>query len=289
MLAYQGNTDFLLEDELLEAHQKSLNIALQKYNKSHQKSVEKVEDFKRKIQAEFTTTKFQNHQRLEVARSNADSWMAECLNDYNLQMTHFNSTCQTEDDFRLAHEETKSNSLSLFSRKWQYSNASLRQQYERELVKQMDPIFSELEDLFLMRLNTGKVTAGDSKEEVRKYYHEEMEKHFQNRQFIQPDELHALHKQARKAAIGICKKKKIITSSQKKALKQWLESSFQKYRDLNDANLNWVDGAEPAIGIDLGTTFCCAAFYSLNNIRKKYNTKLRHYQQGRIVYCRKHC
>ncbi|ODM82872.1 Heat shock 70 kDa protein 6, partial [Orchesella cincta] len=259
MQANQGNVDFLLEEECLEAHQKSFNMALQRYNKCQQKSVENVADFKRKIQAEFTTIIFQNNQCLEVARSNADSWMAECLNDYNLQMEHFNSSCQTEDDFRFAHEETKANSISLFSKKWQYSNASLRQQYEKELVKQMDPIFSELEDLFLMRMTTGKVTAADSKEEVQKYYHEEMEKHFKNRHFIRPEELHALHKQARKAAIGICKKKKIITSSQKNALKQWLESSFQKYKDINDANLNWVDGAEPAIGIDLGTTFCCAA------------------------------
>ncbi|CAL8136296.1 unnamed protein product [Orchesella dallaii] len=254
--------------KLVKAHQNSERKVLSMYEKLSKSSSDSpgengnAENFKEELEKEFAKMKIDNERELDLAKANAKISIHECLKEYQKLMKELADSCTNAKSIQQAHEKTKKVILLSFSKKWKSNcSKSFRQEQEKILETEMDATYEELEDFFKMRLNTDVVSIESLKTEARKYYHAEMAKNIKPKIHTDPTQLQELHKRIGKEAIEMCKSKASLKSNQKKLLKSWLQESYQKYKDENDMLLNYAEGTEPAIGIDLGTTYCCAAVF----------------------------
>jgi len=128
-----------------------------------------------------------------------------------------------------------------------------------KLEQEIEATFEEMQDFYNMKIGTDVVNIEQYKEQARKFYHDEMQKTQLKKKYMEPEKLQELHKSTVKAAVQHVDPKNGLKKTQKKLLKDLLQASFQKYEDKNHLLLNFGGEAEPAIGIDLGTTYCCVA------------------------------
>ncbi|ODM92946.1 Heat shock 70 kDa protein [Orchesella cincta] len=93
-----------------------------------------------------------------------------------------------------------------------------------------------------------------------------------------------MQKQVNQSAITRSTARIPLKESKISLLKQALERSFRKYEDENTMKLNWELGAEPAIGIDLGTTYCCVAVFYEGRTIVIRNAEGRNQHQATWLY-----
>ncbi|CAG7723857.1 unnamed protein product [Allacma fusca] len=92
--------------------------------------------------------------------------------------------------------------------------------------------------------------------DARVYYNEEMEKHFQAKDWLEQAELQKLHEEIGDTAIENTKKEVDLTADQEKQLRKLMLNLYKRY---DDKNLLRKPQDTYAIGIDLGTTYSCVA------------------------------
>ncbi|ODM88036.1 Heat shock 70 kDa protein cognate 4, partial [Orchesella cincta] len=237
------------DQDSLTFHQNEVSSILGKFEENCKFPVDSKEReyFKLKLETSLEEVYYSNK---------AKNWIHEGLKEYQQQMKRSANSCRSSTDFQKAHEKVKKTIFDSF-RKTLQDNCSEHfcREQEKQLGIELESAFEEMEDIFKMKMNADQVSAEELKEETRKFYHNAMRKHVKPRTYMNPVDLQDLHKTTVEAAIEQSKAKPAL----KKMLENWLQSSFQKYKDENDMVLNYEDGVEPAIGIDLGTTYCCVA------------------------------
>ncbi|CAL8069443.1 unnamed protein product [Orchesella dallaii] len=256
-----------LESEKLDAEHNSFSNDAQThfYDMTKVGNLEAAEPHKlnleKKIENQFKQVVTENEHKIKFAESEAKNWISDCLKEYDGLMRKPIATCKEMGELIEAHNEIKEKVFTSFHSKWYYKTQTLKNKFVGQLREELEETFVELKDVFDMRRASDASGTKEAKEEARKFYHEEMEKHFKNDQFMQLRQLQALHERVSRNAIKRCTDKTPLKDTQIEDLKQSLGKSFNKYQEKNDISLNWDCGNEPAIGIDLGTTYCCVAVY----------------------------
>ncbi|ODM88122.1 Heat shock 70 kDa protein cognate 4, partial [Orchesella cincta] len=266
MDALKADSEFFEEDTLLEAHENHLNNAISSFDDATANDTSEVVEIYRTqlesaIEEKHLKLKTENDKEVELVKSRAKNWIGECLKEYQETMREPTDSCEREEEFTREHEKMKIQAIKSFNSKWSYKSNAFRREFVNELIEEIDETFVELLDMFEFRRNSDKEKTTAVKDEVRKYYHEEMATHFRNHEFIQTQIMRNSHEKASQSAIARCIARVPLKDSQILLLKQALERSFKKYDDENTMKLNWEKGCEPAIGIDLGTTYCCVAVF----------------------------
>ncbi|ODM90256.1 Heat shock 70 kDa protein cognate 4 [Orchesella cincta] len=202
-----------------------------------------------------------NDREVKLLKSEASTWLCNSTQEYLEAMQVYLKSCKSKQDFIADHEKCILEAFHNFNSKWSSSskNNEIRGQFIKQLRVQIDTQFEKLLEMFEFSKKCDAEKTALVKQEVRKYYHEEMKKHMKNRQFIQPQVLKDLNERARQTAIDNCRHALSLNESQKTILLQDVEKSYQKYEKENTMILNSELGSEPVIGIDLGTSYCRVA------------------------------
>ncbi|ODM92948.1 Heat shock 70 kDa protein cognate 4, partial [Orchesella cincta] len=268
MKTFKNEIEFFDDGRLLEANEENLNSAItcfdeQTYNDADEQVNIHRKLLKSSIEEFFLTLKTGNDAAVKLAKSEAQNWISECLKEYSDAMREPVKSCETTEAFKEEHAKVMFKVTEAFNIKWStaYKSNEFREGFIEKLENDMDETFAELLDQFQFIKKADMDKTNTVKVEARSYYHDEMETHLKNNQFIQPQVLKSLHERAVQTALERCKVKHALKDTQLTILRQALEKSYKKYEEKNTMILSYEFGTDPAVGIDLGTTYCCVAIF----------------------------
>ncbi|ODM91215.1 Heat shock cognate 71 kDa protein [Orchesella cincta] len=203
------------------------------------------------------TSNFQaeNSQNFELVALQAKQIFKEALDDYNSKMRQYIKQAQTPDELTDLHKLAYYEALKVLSTSQIIkTNPSFLPSCEQTLKEKTEASLNEIMELFSLRV---KPRSGNFNDEatVLKLYEEEMEKHISSQEFIEAEVLERRHSDVSER---ILRNSISVPFEKKEQLRKTLNKSFIKYKNKNLE----VSQQEPAIGIDLGTTYSCVAIYA---------------------------
>ena len=222
------------DPEELETLENSLQVRLKEILEENQKNEETVD------------LKIQNH-------------MIDSLKEYQEKIIPVVSSVTCEQALKEKHNEILTEVVDTFKSKLTHlCEPATMNRHVSALEAEAEKCYQEdALEIFNLKKDELEGSIENAVLEARKFYNEQMEKHMSNHKFIIPKKLEELHKQVMSDSIANCKSKMPIPEYQEDQLIATIEKAFEKFREQNDMNVP----TEPAIGIDLGTTFSCVAVY----------------------------
>lgn len=205
--------------------------------------------------------KNENDQKRNAAINQAEHLAANCMKIFNAKMTAAAQQSKTKEELEQEYQSCVSGATQEFSTNFNCRNDDLQERYTQEIYTKAGKVFADVEEFFNKMKqveNAGFLTAWS---QVHKLYTESLDSHFRNKVggAFKKEELQVIHEAAR--ILENAADVKTLTRAQVKEITQRLENLFQKYQAKNDLISKSFDKSEPAIGIDLGTTYCCVAIY----------------------------
>ncbi|CAG7824807.1 unnamed protein product [Allacma fusca] len=199
----------------------------------------------------------QNQLRKDNNDSKAQVHLAVIRDNYMQEMKQAVAQITEEDELVSRQSVVKQESIDNLTIEVQnLVSCEATQKMLEELISFMDEEFEGTLDLFRMKKEEDEYAVKMALLDARVYYNEEMEKHFQAKDWLEQAELHKLHKEIGDAAIERSRKEVELTADQEKELRKLMLNLYNRY---DDKNLLRKPQDTYAIGIDLGTTYSCVA------------------------------
>ncbi|CAL8135168.1 unnamed protein product [Orchesella dallaii] len=253
---------FIENDELISMHERLYRRVLAHYDehtecyKEDATVSEQKKELESKLQEEFETFKATNARSQQGSESEAKLLLKDFKKMYVETMSIDN--LKTGDELKNEHEKKKTEMSNTFFEMLGRKSKSFKEKYVSNLVATIDRKFQDLKLQFEMKVATEEIEFQKVIQRSRDYYHEQMKKECENSQHITSTILEALHEKISKDAIAHGSQGYQMTEDNRAQLKESLGESYVKYK-MEYTMYSGGEGDELAVGIDLGTTYCCVA------------------------------
>ncbi|ODM86869.1 Heat shock 70 kDa protein, partial [Orchesella cincta] len=224
-----------------------------------------LEEYEEKLRNDLCTIYFplrtENTQKFEHSILKTKRMSVICLKEYQSIMSQELGTVQSTEELQSLHEAAYHRAMMILqTAHLAQHDPAFVQNNMTELKNEIEGAFGEIYELYEMKQTKVSVDIAVELRKCRQFYEDEMDKHFRSNQFIKPEELERLHQRVSEKAL---KTMPNLTEEQKPDLKRRMEEIYMKYAELNSMNSQ----DQPAIGIDLGTTYCCTAIYAKGKVQ----------------------
>ena len=181
----------------------------------------------------------------------------ELVDSYDQQIGDILDMMVNEKDLIQTHNKIKKKLIKEFKEKTRDSN-----DFDLHAIKLEDKIeksFEDSKELLDLRLKNTNSQTINLKTLMRKYYEEEMNKYYQKSYFLSKEKLLSNHSSVLERTVNkfAGKRGQMSFDRFKDFVEETVEDIFEKIKEKNDMNTPTL----PAIGIDLGTTNSCVAYY----------------------------
>ena len=157
------------------------------------------------------------------------------------------------------HRTIKKQLFEEFENRTQSQDSSESESYKEILEDKIESSFKDSKEYLILQLKNKTSESIKLKSELRKHYKEEMDKYYQKTSFLSKSRLLSNHESVVDRTVTKFESKRGQSNlGQFKAfVEESVEDIFKKIEEDNDKNTPTL----PAIGIDLGTTNSCVAFF----------------------------
>lgn len=171
----------------------------------------------------------------------------------------------TQSDLKNLHETASTEARNHFKTGCYIVAESFVVTHRAKTEKEAAESIKEIEEAFVLTNRGEDFEVKVSTEDVRTFYHEEMTRKLKmgdDQIFMESTKLLEIHEKIKKVAVDrVVAQNPGLNEYQKNGLSLALEKSFVKYEEDNNMLLTSQKDRDPAIGIDLGTTYCCTAVF----------------------------
>jgi len=264
---FSDNTS-ISEEELENLHQNVVENVLSQFNTNFEteEDVSVIESNRRaleiKIIQEFDRIKETNRQRNKSEENSELKLRLEIkdyVKDYEERMGKVVEYCGDETDLLEQHSQIQ----YIIKQKMIDSNSSLPSKflepYLTQLEVEINKSFNDCKKIFKVSSENQLLALQNVITNARKFYREEVQKYYTNTNFLKPEKLvqNNLLVTDRTIAKYLSERGNISIEKFNNYIKNSLQDIYNDIVEENDKNTPTL----PAIGIDLGTTNSCVAYY----------------------------
>jgi hypothetical protein len=140
-----------------------------------------------------------------------------------------------------------------------FNDISLIEPYLTKLDVELNKTLSDFNAILKVKLDKQTLELQNVVRDARKFYREEMNKYYQKTNFLKAENLHQCNRSVVERTIAKYEshKNNMSIHNFKQVIKDSLKDIYQEIIEQNDMNTPTL----AAIGIDLGTTNCCVAYF----------------------------
>ncbi|CAL8135086.1 unnamed protein product [Orchesella dallaii] len=261
---------FIEDGELIPTHERILIRAIGNYDE-HTKFcseeaivAEHKFELEGKIQDAFERFKDTNILSQQGLESEARMLVKEFKSLYAETMSV--DGLKTEYELEQEHEKKVNEIAVTFSEMLGGKGETFKKRWVGILMDNIGKKFTTLKQIFEVKVAAEEMEFLKVVQRSRDYYHEQMKKECENSQHISSKLLEVLHESISKDATKHGSQGYVMTEDKRGQLKESLEESYVKYK-MEYTMYSGAPGGELAIGIDLGTTYCCVAVLQNRDIK----------------------
>lgn len=206
---------------------------------------------------EVHIAKFQNHIR------GSEDIYRQCTNELISRMTKAVADACEYETLLEEHRKHKSEVIRLFKDRCSRNNESLFQAYQHKIEKKSEESLAEIKEIFDMKSTAKNAKIVAAKLEAKMSYLREMDLRFQNcpNGYFTNDELSKFHKHAASGVVKTVTRDSGLSEHQSSEIGEYLKTLYEDFWKKNNLMEQSHHDVEPAIGIDLGTTYCCMGVF----------------------------
>jgi hypothetical protein len=259
-----SENQFYSEEDLNNLHEDIKMSAISQFQSyQNQGVVIDVESYSTELEVliseEFDKIKQNNKLKRDFKEQNMEVMVNEYQNKYEEEMEEVIESVDSEPELIEKHEEIKDKIIEEFKTFNPFPDSELFDPYLEKLENLIKDSLNDLIDLLNLQLKSQDSTVRNLITDSRKFYKEEMDKYYQKTSFLSREKLQQYNDsvvdrtinkfETERGNMSFDKFKKLIVES--------LEDIYEKIKEDNDMNTPTL----PAIGIDLGTTNSCVAYF----------------------------
>lgn len=269
--------DFLSEEECKSASKSAKANSLSEFDNDvlkigadDNKTKSMRENLETEIKDFLQNWEISNTKTRTLAINEAEALVEECAEAYETKMSGNLKKIQSKDQLVKEHESAREAAIQQFQNQCTSTNSLLVAEHIQKIETRVDEIFDEVGEHFDMIKKNYEVGVRAALFDAKSHYQENMDKKFQNNKdgFFDDDTLKQMDKELLKEAETIISKSHKLNVQQLRKVVDHLKTLFQKYKDKNEViRKSFETGKDVAIGIDLGTTYCCVAAFHMGDVK----------------------
>ncbi|CAL8133383.1 unnamed protein product [Orchesella dallaii] len=217
-------------------------------------------ELKERISEAFENFKVANARLCQQAKAEAEKLLTDLQQQYNTRMS--GQTFNNESDVEGAHKKCLDEYYKQLEAKLGEGNEELKESYYGKIKNMLSNTYQSIRGTVELNKEKERLQFFAMLNNVQEFYHNEMKKQCDGQNFRGTRELENVHRRVSDDAILNCNRKlKIqVSPENRKRLLNAMSDSFTKYQMKFTMNKT-IQTQKPAIGIDLGTTYCCVAIW----------------------------
>ena len=216
--------------------------------------------FRHTIEEEYLKLREKFELKRELKLTNLEMAIKDFAQMYEIEMKDNQKGVKTINDLDECHQRVKEKLIRTFQETYRFNDSSQITPYIDRLIESFEDSLKDFEVILELRIENQETLNRSLRLDLRRYYKDEMQKFFQNKLFIPKPVLNKCHKVVLRKTIEkySSEKSELSEDSFKELAENSVEDIFLK---LNEENEMKRPTDSPAIGIDLGTTNSCVAYY----------------------------